>query len=204
MAANAAGALGAKTQPRFRARTLRVRSFFIGLNIKDQDIIFHINSFFSNKGRISTYLPHNEIRITFDNLDVRTNYVIPHFDSYPLLGIKHFDYILFKTGINLINKSEYKNIEGFVRKFSKLAILMNEGYKKNIIKLFPDLINLDNNFNNKFANIQSITGLTFNPIINPIINPWCLTGFIDGDGSFSASIKYKNLAPKAPAAFAAK
>jgi hypothetical protein len=60
-----------KTQPRF--------SFFIGLNIKDQDIIFHINSFFSNKGRISTYLPHNEIRITFDNLDVINNYIIPHF-----------------------------------------------------------------------------------------------------------------------------
>jgi hypothetical protein len=70
---------------------------------------------------------------------------------------------------------------------------MNEGYKKNIIKLFPDHINVVDAFNNKLANIQSITGLTFNPIINPIINPWWLTGFIDGDGSFSASIKYKNL-----------
>jgi hypothetical protein len=153
-------------------------------------ILIHVLS--KNGGRISTYLPHNEIRITFDNLDVINNYIIPHFEKYPLLGIKHFDYILFKTGINLINNSEYKNIEGLL-KFSKLAILMNEGYKKNIIKLFPDHINVVDAFNNKFANIQSITGLTFNPIINPIINPWWLTGFIDGDGSFSASIKYKNL-----------
>lgn len=67
---------------------------------------------------------------------------------------------------------------------------MNEGYKKNIIKLFPDHINVVDAFNNIFVNIQSITGLTFNPIINPIINSWWLTGFIDGDGSFSASIKY--------------
>jgi hypothetical protein len=42
---------------------------------------------------------------------------------------------------------------------------------KVIIKIFPDLINLDNNFNNKLANIQFITGLTF----HPIINPWWLT-----------------------------
>jgi|NOAtaT_7_FD_contig_51_4834120_length_701_multi_2_in_0_out_0_1 hypothetical protein len=25
------------------------------------------------------------------------------------------------------------------------------------------------------------------------MNPWWVTGFIDGDGSFSASIKYKNI-----------
>jgi hypothetical protein len=173
-----------KYQPRF--------SFHIGLNLKDQDIIQHFNYFFNNKGRINIYKPHNEIRITFENLDVINHYIIPHFDSYPLLGIKHLDYLLFKEGIYLINTSNYKTTDG-LRKFSKLALLMNEGYKKNIIDLFPDLINYSSNLDHKISNLQFLLGLSFNPVLNPSINPWWLTGFIDGDASFSASIKYKNI-----------
>jgi hypothetical protein len=154
--------LNNKYQPRF--------SFHIGLNLKDQDIIFKINSFFDNKGRISTYTPHNEIRITFDNLDVINNYIIPHFDSYPLIGIKYMDYQLFKLGINLINNGDYKNPEGLL-KFSKFAILMNEGYKKNIIELFPELANINFTIQDKFYKFQDLTGISISPILHPIINP---------------------------------
>jgi hypothetical protein len=104
-------------------------SFHIWLNLKDQDIIFNIHSFFNHHSRISTYKPHNEIRITFHNLYVINNYIIPHFDSYPLIGIKYMDYPLFKLGINLINNGDYKNPEGMLN-LGELALLMNEGYKK--------------------------------------------------------------------------
>jgi len=56
-------------------------------------------------------------------LDLINNYIIPHFDSYPIIGIKYFDYQLFKMGINLINNGDYKNPESFF-KFSKLACPM--------------------------------------------------------------------------------
>jgi hypothetical protein len=125
-------------------------------------------------------------------LDVINNYIIPHFDSYPLLGIKYLDYQLFKMGIKLINNGDYKNPEGLL-KFSKYAILMNEGDKKNIIGLFPDLINFNNTVQNKLSNFKDLTGLTISPIFNTILNSWWLTGFINGDGSFSASIKSINL-----------
>jgi len=169
-----------KNRPRF--------SFSIGLNIKDEELIHLINSFFHNKGRISTYLPHHEIRITFENLDSINNYIIPHFDSYPLIGIKSFDYQLFKIGISLINKGEYKSSAG-LQIFCEVALLMNEGYKINIIKLFPHLmeIALRANLRTKYLNSLSSNG------ISPPINPWWMTGFIDGDGSLSASVKYKNL-----------
>jgi hypothetical protein len=79
--------LNNKNYPRF--------SFLIGMNLKDKDLIYHINSFFSNKGRISSYLPHNEIRVTFENLEAINNYIIPHFDTYPLIGLKSVDFQLF-------------------------------------------------------------------------------------------------------------
>lgn len=165
-------------------------SFSIGLNIKDQDIILKLNSFFNNQGRISTYKPHNEIRVTFENLGVINNEIIPHFDSYPLLGVKYLDYQLFKLGINLINGEDYKSVEG-LRNFSKFALLMNEGNKKNIIEKFPDLLDYYNPNHDKFYHFKEITGLDLSPVINPIINPWWLTGFIAGDGCFSASVKDK-------------
>ncbi len=161
-----------KNYPRF--------SFFIGMNLKDKDLISNINSFFNKKGRISIYSPNSEIRVTFENLDAINNYIIPHFDKYPLIGIKSLDYQLFKTGINMINNGDYKTAEG-LKNFSKISISMNEGYKKNIINLFPDLINTSKNFE------------LYDKSIVTTMNPWWVSGFIDGDGSFSASIKYKNI-----------
>jgi hypothetical protein len=119
-----------KFHPRF--------SFSIGLNIKDKELIYQINSFFHNtRSRITFYSPHNEIRLTFDNLDLINNLIILHFDSYPLFGTKLVDYELFNMGINMINTGDYKTSDG-LRKFGEIALSMNEGYKKIIIKLFPD------------------------------------------------------------------
>jgi len=55
--------------------------------------------------------------------------------------------------------------------------------------LFPDLAEINITFQDKISNFQSLTGLPLNPVLNPIINPWWLTGFMDGDGDLSASIK---------------
>jgi len=170
-----------KFHPRF--------SFSIGLNIKDKELIHQINCFFQNKGRISIYTPNNEIRITFDNLDGINNYIIPHFDSYPLFGTKLIDYKLFKMGIKMINNGDYKNSDG-LKKFGEIALSMNEGYKKNIIKLFPDLINITTNLSNYQNSLRNSLSSSNDP---KTFSGWWVTGFIDGDGCLSASIKYKNL-----------
>jgi len=78
----------------------------------------------------------------------------------------------------MINNGDYKTPEG-LNNFSQISISMNQGYKKNIINLFPDLINTPKNFELYDKNI--ITSM----------NPWWVTGFIDGDGSFSASDTFK-------------
>jgi hypothetical protein len=178
--------LNNKFHPRF--------SFSIGLNIKDKELIYQINSFFDNKGRISFYHPHNEIRLTFDNLDVINNYIIPHFDSYPLFGTKFIDYQLFKMGINMIKNGDYKTSDG-LRKFGEIALSMNEGYKKNRIEPLPGSIDITKNINSQ--NPLQHSGSLFDTISYPKdqkrLPSWWITGFIDGDGSLSASIKYKNL-----------
>lgn len=83
----------------------------------------------------------------------------------------------------MVNDGSYKTPDG-LKIFSKISISMNEGYKKNIINLFPDLLPQSNNYKNfELYDKNIITSM----------NPWWVTGFIDGDGSFSASVKYKNI-----------
>mgnify|MGYP002783878347 CR=1 FL=1 len=82
----------------------------------------------------------------------------------------------------MVNDGSYKTPDGF--NFFFIYISMNEGYKKNIINLFPDLLPQINNYINfYFYDKNIITSM----------NPWWVTGFIDGDGSFSASVIYKNI-----------
>jgi len=56
----------------------------------------------------------------------------------------------------MVDNGDYKTSDG-LRKFGEIALSMNEGYKKNIIKLFPDLIS--KNFENTgpgFARTQTL------------------------------------------------
>lgn len=98
-------------------------------------------------------------------------------------------------GIQLINNGGYKSLNG-LKKFGEISLSMNEGYKKNIIKLFPDLIEIINKNNL----IELFPDLIYSHTSLPVdgqkslftLPPWWVTGFIDGDGSLSASIKYKD------------
>lgn len=99
--------------------------------------------------------------------------------------------------VDMVDNGDYKTSDG-LRKFGEIALSMNEGYKKNIIKLFPDLIS--KNFEN--TGPQDPNSVSMSHTIGPLdpnnqkklsTSGRRVTGFIDGDGSLSASIKYKNL-----------
>lgn len=154
--------------------------FLIGLNSKDKDLIDLINHHFNNKGRISYYQKNDEVRLTFENLESINNYIIPHFDQSPLFGLKSLDYQSFKKGMEMINNGEYKSFEG-LKKDSEYAISMNEGIKKNIIRLYPDLKETTKNYSLYDKSALSLLKK----------NPWWMTGFIDGEGSFSLTVKDK-------------
>ena len=63
-----------------------------------------------------------ELRIR--SLEHINQFVIPHFDKYPLLTQKKFDFIKFKEIIKLMNNSEHLSVEG-VKKIIAIASKMN-------------------------------------------------------------------------------
>lgn len=64
--------------------------------------------------------------------------VIPHFDKYPLLTQKKFDFIKFKRIVNLINKNQHLTISG-LKKIIEIAEKMNRQEKIKAIKIRKSL-----------------------------------------------------------------
>lgn len=50
--------------------------------------------------------------------------IIPHFDTYPLLAIKHKDYLCFRESINIIVLKQHLTLEGLNR-IKSLNLEMN-------------------------------------------------------------------------------
>jgi hypothetical protein len=79
---------------------------------KDRALIQSIQDFFGGIGYISK--PNNRSTVEFrvSTLKDINNIIIPHFDNYPLITKKLFDYILFKKVALLMLNKEHNNIEG--------------------------------------------------------------------------------------------
>lgn len=68
------------------------------------------------------------------------NIVIPHFNKYPLITQKKFDFIKFKKIINLINKNQHLNIEG-IKKIILISSKMNRKNKHLTLNILNKLNN---------------------------------------------------------------
>jgi hypothetical protein len=115
----------------------RVKAIFqIGLHEKDFALLEQIKLFFG-VGHI-TKLGAESIQYRVSGLD-DLNLIINHFDHYPLLTCKHYDYLFFKEVINLIKEGKHLTLEGLNRIMSIKASL-NTGKISNTLSLaFPEL-----------------------------------------------------------------
>jgi hypothetical protein len=115
----------------------RVKATFqIGLHEKDFALLEQIKLFFG-VGHI-TKLGAESIQYRVSGLD-DLNLIIDHFDNYPLLTYKHFDYLFFKEVLNLMKKGKHLTLEGLNRIMSIKASL-NTGKISNTLSLaFPEL-----------------------------------------------------------------
>jgi len=68
--------------------------------------------------------------------------IIPHFDKYPLLTQKKFDFIKFKKIISLINDNKHVTINGLI-KIIDIACQMNRKDKKKAIEIKKFLLGQD-------------------------------------------------------------
>jgi len=101
--------------------------------------------------------------------------VIPHFDKYPLKTKKHYDYLLFKEAVMIMQRGEHLTIEG-LQKIVNIRASLNKGWATTtVLKIaFPNSIPF------------SILPV---PVNNTKLHPQWIAGFTSGDGCFKISIR---------------
>lgn len=105
---------------------------------KDRALIQSIQDFFGGIGYISK--PNNRSTVEFrvSTLKDINNIIIPHFDNYPLITKKLYDYNFFKkVALFMLNK-EHNKIEG-LQKIVSLKASINWGLSKILKEAFPNI-----------------------------------------------------------------
>ncbi len=93
---------------------------------RDIKVLYALKDFFESGVVRVNHDDRYELRIR--SLKHINNYVVPHFDKFPLMTNKKFDFIKFKRIINLINKGEHLKISG-LKKIIKISLKMNRQNK---------------------------------------------------------------------------
>jgi hypothetical protein len=108
-------------------------------------LILNIKSFFNNIGTIS--FNNQTVVYKVRKLNDITNYIIPHFDAYPLLTQKQKDFFVFKSIIFLMKDNKHLN-KNYLNDFITLKAFLNKGLSNNLKTYFPNIQELSISFNN--------------------------------------------------------
>ena len=81
-----------------------------------------------------------ELRIR--SVDHINKKVIPHFDKYPLITQKKFDYIKFKKIMNLINQQRHLKLDG-INQIIDIAAKMNRQNKQKALQIQQVILGQD-------------------------------------------------------------
>jgi len=103
-------------------------AFSIALHKKDLEILLQIQSFFNGVGRIKFENKNNKVGYVVTKISDLTNVIIPHFKEYTLMSQKRADFMLFLSIIELMNKKQHLNKEGFIN-ILKLKYNLNLGLR---------------------------------------------------------------------------
>ena len=103
---------------------------------RDIKLLYELKKFFQAGVVRINHDERYELRIR--SLKHINEVVIPHFDKYPLMTQKKFDFIKFKRVIRLMNKNQHLNIEG-IKEIIRIASQMNRGKKEKALKVLSSL-----------------------------------------------------------------
>ena len=143
--------------------------FGIVLHEKDRALLELIQLYFNGIGNI-TKQGKDSVQYRVSSLSDLQKYIIPHFNSYPLISQKRADFELFKQVVEMQSRKEHLTIEG-LRKIVSIKASSNLGLS---------------------VGTQSKKLLSFATNIVPVerpqvelpeqINPQWLAGFASADG----------------------
>jgi hypothetical protein len=103
------------------------------------------------------------------------NWIIPHFDKYPLITQKRADYLLFRKVVMMMERGEHLTVEG-LQAIINIRATLNKGLTPVLKEAFPNSV----------------------PVPRPVmeesfekstLHPQWVAGFASGDGSFWISIR---------------
>jgi len=144
--------------------------FKINLHSVDLPLLYKIQAFFGGIGSITVHGQKASFRVS--KLDDIINVIIPHFIKYPLQSAKLIDFLLWQKCVMLIKMKEHLTEDG-LHKILSLKSALNLGIPETIKAAFP--------------NITTMVRPIYTGASTPL-NPYWVSGFIDGDGSFTVSI----------------
>jgi LAGLIDADG endonuclease len=90
--------------------------------------LLQIQSFFNGVGRIKFENKNNKVGYVVTKISDLTNVIIPHFKEYTLMSQNRADFMLFLSIIELMNKKQHLNKEGFIN-ILKLKYNLNLGLR---------------------------------------------------------------------------
>ena len=145
--------------------------FQIGLHVKDTPLLEGIKNYFgvgniTKQGSESIQFRINSIK------DCPLAVIIEHFDKYPLITQKLYDYKLFKQVYELMLREEHLTYEGLY-KIVVIKAAMNLGLPYALKKAFPDIVTV-------------VRPLVENKKVS---DPNWLAGFTSGEGSFFVHLR---------------
>jgi hypothetical protein len=156
--------------PRYNTAHRVKAVFHIGVHVKDIALLEQIQLFFGVGTITKLGAESVQFRVSgSENLKV----IINHFDKYPLLSNKQYDYLLFKQVVNYIEEGRHLTLEGLKKIISIKAVMNNKGLSESLALAFTDI----------------------EPTLRPAIKNrkieslhW-LAGFTDAEGCFFIALK---------------
>jgi hypothetical protein len=88
--------------------------YSIGLNNRETPLILKIQKYFKGKGSIVESVDNNYNTVKYEVVSVKdlNDFIIPQFDTYRFYGNKHFNYLIWKEILLLVNSKAHLTVEG--------------------------------------------------------------------------------------------
>lgn len=148
--------------------------FSIGLHKKDRIVLEHLKSYFG-VGDISDS-GSNAIKFRVRSVQ-GSKVILKHFDKYPLITNKLYDYLLWRQVLIIIDRKEHLTEEG-LRKIVAIKAAMNLGLSDKLKEAFPGIVPVQRSL------------VTEGAVVSPpkIFDPYWLAGFTSAEGCFFVNI----------------
>jgi hypothetical protein len=86
--------------------------FTIGLNEREKPLLIRLQSFFNGLGGIYTDNTNNSLNYKISKIEYLINVIIPHFNTYKLVGNKNLNFLIWSQIVSLVNNKTHLTSEG--------------------------------------------------------------------------------------------